>query len=236
MEKSFLQSNQWLDFQKSLGRKIWQVGEIGVIRYNLPFGKSYLYSPRLRPLDFGGQPRFGEILVKIKEIAIRENAIFFKIEPEEKVNENDLKQFGFVKAHDIQPKKTLILDITKSEKELLDKMHHKTRYNIQLAQKKGVITQNSKLKTQNFEEFWRLMQETTKRDGFHSHPKDYYRKLLEIPSVELFVAEFENKIIAVNIIVFWNAFSPIIPVPISKYPELRSFAAEYYALLRIHNL
>jgi peptidoglycan pentaglycine glycine transferase (the first glycine) len=90
-------------------------------------------------------------------------------------------------------------------------MHSKTRYNIGLAEKKGAITQNSKLKTQNFEDFWKLMQETTKRDGFHAHPKEYYRKLLEIPGVELFVAVIPSsagwampKIIAANIIVFYG--------------------------------
>jgi len=196
MEKSFLQSNQWLDFQKSLGRKVWQVEEIGIIRYNLPFGKSYLYSPRCEGKFFSDL-----FLEKIKEIAKQENAIFFKAEPRDNIN---LKQFGFVKAHDIQPKKTLILDITKSEQELLDKMHYKTRYNIQLAQRHGVKIRNPKPETRNFDAFWRLMEQTTKRDGFRPHPKEYYKKLLEIPNVELFTAEFENKIIAANIVVFYN--------------------------------
>jgi len=201
MEKSFLQSDQWLDFQKSLGRKVWQVERVNVIKHELRLGKSYLYSPRLRPSDFGGQAYFEKILTKIKEIAKKENAIFFKIEPQDNI---DLKRFGFIKAHDIQPKKTLILDIAKSEQELLGKMHSKTRYNIQLAQRRGVKIQISRPRIQNFKDFWRLMEETTKRDGFHSYPKEYYRKLLEAPGVELFVAEFENKIIAANIVVFHN--------------------------------
>ena len=203
MNKSFLQSKEWLDFQKSLGRKVWQVEDMGIIRYNLPFGKSYLYSPRLRPSDFGGQVRFGEILAKIKEIAKKENTIFFKIEPLDSLGAS-LKDYGFVKAHNVQPEKTLILDIAKSEEELLEKMHHKTRYNIQLAQRRGVKVKSQKLKVKSFDDFWRLMQETTKRDEFRSHPKEYYKKLLEIPNVELFTAEFENKIIAANIIVFYN--------------------------------
>lgn len=201
MEKSFLQSNQWLDFQKSLGRKAWQVEEIGIIRYNLPFGKSYLYSPRCEGKFFSES-----FLKKVKEIAKQENSIFFKVESQ---NNIDLKRFGFIKAHDIQPKKTLILDIAKSEQELLDKMHYKTRYNIGLAEKKGVKISAlggsaSGGKTQYFNDFWKLMQETTRRDGFHAHPKEYYKKLLEIPNVELFTAEFENKIIAANIVIFYN--------------------------------
>lgn len=208
MEKSFLQSNQWLDFQKSLGRKIWRVEGAGIIKNELRLGKSYLYSPRLRLSDFaclpawqGGQAYFEKVLAQIKEIAKQENAIFFKIEPEEKI---DLEKFGFIKSHNIQPKKTLILDITKSEQELLEQMHYKTRYNIQLAKRKGLKIQIPNPKIKNFEDFWRLMQETTKRDGFRSHPKEYCKKLLEVPGVELFTAEHNGKIIVANIVVFWE--------------------------------
>ncbi|MFZ5559901.1 MAG: lipid II:glycine glycyltransferase FemX [Patescibacteria group bacterium] len=202
MDKSFLQSDRWLNFQKSLSRKVWQIDKIGIIKHNLPFGKSYLYSPRANP-----SKNFNEFLAKIKEIAKQENAIFFKIEPEE---EFDFKGYGFVKSHNIQPIKTLILDISKSEQELLNQMHYKTRYNIKLAEKR-VKSQISNLKSQNFEDFWKLMQETVKRDGFKSHPKKYYRKMLEIPGVELFVALIPTssgramtKVIAANIVVFFE--------------------------------
>jgi peptidoglycan pentaglycine glycine transferase (the first glycine) len=201
MEKSFLQSKEWLDFQKSLGRKTWDAVGISIIKHNLPLKKSYLYSARLRPSDFDGQARWGKFLTRVKEIAKQENAIFFKIEPENEVN---LKSFGFKKSHNIQPKKTLILDISESEQELLSQMHYKTRYNIQLAIKKGVKTYCSSPKTQNFNDFWRLMEETTKRDKFRPHPKEYYRKMLEIPGVELFIASYRDKIIAANIVVFFE--------------------------------
>ena len=194
MNVSFLQSSTWLNFQKELGRKVWQIDGVGIIKHNLPLGKSYLYSPRANP------PKdFDEFIEGIKEIAKQENAIFFKLEPE---NNIDLEKFGFRKSHNIQPIKTLILDITKSERELLNQMHYKTRYNIQLAQRRGVKIRNLKSEIRNFEEFWRLIAETTKRDKFRPHPKEYYRKMLEIPGVELFVAEFNGKVIAANIVVF----------------------------------
>lgn len=197
MEKSFLQSNKWLDFQKSLGRKIWQVENTGIIKYNLPFKKSYLYSPRCEGKFFSEA-----FLKKIKEITKQESSVFFKAETQDNI---DLKQLGFVKGSNIQPQKTLILDITKSEQELLEKMHHKTRYNIGLAEKRGVSARGgSALGGKFFEEFWKLIEQTTERDGFHAHPKEYYRKLLEIPGVELFIAEHDGRIIAANIIVFYN--------------------------------
>lgn len=196
MEKSFLQSQKWLGFQKSLGRKIWQIDGVGIIKNNLPFKKSYLYSPYCESKFFSAL-----FLEKIKEVAKSENSIFLKIEPQVNI---DFKQFGFIEAHNIQPQKTLILDITKPEQDLLNQMHSKTRYNIQLAQKKGVKVQGSKFEESRFEDFWNLMEQTTKRDGFHSHTKEYYKKLLEIPGTELFIAECDGKIIVANIVVFYE--------------------------------
>ncbi len=187
--ESFLQSKEWVGFQEALGRKVWQMNGVNVIKYNLPMGKSYLYSPRCR----------GDFLKKIREIAKEENSIFFKIEP---LRQAQGKPFR--KSTDIQPRKTLILDITKPEEELLKQMHHKTRYNIRLAKRKGV-----KIRIMNYESgiinrFWDLIQQTTKRDGFKPHPKEYYEKMLKVPGIELFVAEYQNKIIAANIVVFYK--------------------------------
>jgi len=199
---SFLQSKNWLDFQKSLGRKVWQIDSVNIIKHNLPLGKSYFYSPRTEG-DFLSK----EFLTKLKKIADQENAIFFKIEPQKQINENLLKKSGFIKGKDIQPRKTLILDITKTEEELLNQMHYKTRYNIRLAEKKGVEirAKSQKSKVKNFEEFWRLLQQTAKRGNFRTHPKEYYKKMLEIiPETELFIAEYQNRVIAANIVIFYQ--------------------------------
>jgi len=184
--KSFLQSSDWLDFQKALNRRAWNIDNVNVIKYLLPFRKSYLYSPRCKFLS-------ESFLNKIKELAKKENAIFFKVEPE-----NDFNKKNFKKSLSIQPKKTLILDITK--KDLLEKMHYKTRYNIRLAEKKGIIIK----KAGNIEDFWKLVQKTTQRKNFNPHLKEHYIKLLKIPNMELFTAEYKNKVIAANIVLFFK--------------------------------
>jgi peptidoglycan pentaglycine glycine transferase (the first glycine) len=191
--KNFLQSNAWLDFQRSLGRRTWQIQGTSIIKYELRLGKSYLYSPRC-----GGNFLSESIIEKLKEIARQENVIFWKVEPENKI---DLEKFGFKKSINIQPQKTLILDISRSEQELLGQMHYKTRYNIGLAEKKGIKIRKDK---NLFNDFWELIQGTTKRDKFRPHPKEYYKKMLEVPGVELFVADYQNKIIAANITVFYE--------------------------------
>ena len=197
--KSFLQSQEWVDFQKSLGRKVWEINGIIVVKHILPIRKNYLYAPRC-----GGDFLSKDFLDKIEKIAKEEKSIFLKAEPQKKADEKKLRKIGFKKSSSIQPTKTLILDIKKSEEYILKRMHQKTRYNIKLALKRGLKVQNSKLKVQNFEKFWELLQDTAKRGRFHTHLKEYYEKLLNIPGIELFIAKFKNKIIAVNIVLFYN--------------------------------
>lgn len=195
--KSFLQSDEWADFQKSLGRKVWRIDNVLLIKHNLPLSKNYLYSPHCE-----GEFLSKSFLEKIKKFAKKENAIFFRTEPEE-LNEKLVKKFKLKKSQSIQPKKTLILNITKSKEEILKQIHQKTRYNIRLAEKRGVKIRKSKAK-EDFEKFWQLLKDTAKKSGFHTHPKGHYKKILDVPGMDLFVAEYQNKIIAANIVLFWD--------------------------------
>jgi len=194
---SFLQSKEWADFQKSLGRKIWRIDSINIIRYDLPFGKSYLYAPRC-----GGNFLSDSFLKRIRKLSKEESAIFFRVEPQEEISKKALNKFSFKKGRNIQPKKTLILDINQSEKDLLEQMHQKTRYNIRLAEKKGIKIKKGNKK--NFEKFWRLLIDTAKKNKFSTHPRKYYEKILETPGTELFLAVYRDKIIAANVVLFHN--------------------------------
>lgn len=207
---SLLQSWDWGEFQKTLGRKIWRFG-LGdgnlrasalIVKYNLPFGKCYFYCPRGPILNsqfpISNSQTILKLLVnKAKEIAKKENSIFFRIDPEVTLENKELisvlENLGFIKSKkETQPKDTLILDISKSENEILAQMHHKTRYNIGLARRKGVkIRQSIDLK--DVDQFYNLMLKTSKRDKFFPHPKEYYKMQIDILGkqnlVRLFVAE-----------------------------------------------
>lgn len=238
---SFLQSFEWGEFQQSLGRDCWKLkvksekhapyrngasgsglkvilGQTLVVKYDLPFGKSYLYSPHgpiIDPEPATSDPVtiFKALSKKVKEIAQEEKAIFWRMDPAapDSTEERTIfKELGLQKlSREIQPKKTLILDLTKSEKEILSQMHSKTRYNIRLAERKGVTAEkitNYELQIPNLVDvLWGLIRKTAKRDGFRSHPKEYYRKMLEsLSSAELFLAKYKGRIIAANIVVFFG--------------------------------
>ncbi|MBU1255796.1 aminoacyltransferase [Patescibacteria group bacterium] len=206
---SFLQSYQWGEFQELLKRKIWRIEtqELKglIIKHDLPLGKNYLYCPRGPVVQL--EANISIFLKEVKEIARQEKSIFFKIEPE-----TDLKltDFGFKKSlKEIQPSKTIILNINKSEEELLKQMHHKTRYNIGLAKKKGVTVQEMDLKDkESINIFIDLLEQTAQRDKFHIHSKEHYKKMLEILGkdgiAKLFLAKYKDKIIAGILNSFFN--------------------------------
>lgn len=115
---------------------------------------------------------------------------------------------------DIQPPDSTFLDLTKSEDELLQNMHSKWRYNIRLAQKKGVVIKkyfgNDEKITEKIDTFYSLTKETNARDKNRSHAKAYYLDLItrtknqeNIPKITLYIAEHENEEIA-SIITLFN--------------------------------
>ena len=91
-------------------------------------------------------------------------------------------------------------------------MKSKARYNIRLAEKKGIslrITNKYEYTNGNrkdFNEFLRLTKIMAKRQGITPHPDEYYTKMLEIIPAEmlkLYVAEYEGRVIAANLMVFY---------------------------------
>ncbi len=81
-------------------------------------------------------------------------------------------------AHPLFTKENFVLDLSPSEEDLLKKMHPKTRYNIRVAQKRGVVVEENDSEN-TFEKYLQLTKETTNRQGFYAHTKDYHRKMWE---------------------------------------------------------
>ncbi|MBR4179641.1 MAG: peptidoglycan bridge formation glycyltransferase FemA/FemB family protein, partial [Treponema sp.] len=127
-------------------------------------------------------------------------------------------RLGLKKNHvDIQPPDTTLIDLTASEDEILGRMHQKWRYNIRLAEKKGVVVKrylgNDVNLSQKIDRFYELTKETNARDGNSSHAKEYYLDLIkssadqiaagsDVPVVSLYIAEHEGDEIAAIMTLF----------------------------------
>jgi len=103
----------------------------------------------------------------------------------------------------VQPRRTILVDLTPTEDKILAAMKSKTRYNIRLSQRRGVKVRQGSL--EDISLFYRLMQETGVRDAFGIHTEAYYRRAYELfaprGQVALLLAEFEGEVLA-GVLVF----------------------------------
>ena len=209
----FLQNSLWSNFQEELGNKVWKIayleeenilGSALVIEKKLPFNLTYLYLPRGPIISDQAQDkdRVMKLLLKgVRDISLqtaKRQEVFFRFETLEKF---DLENVRSVKS--IQPANTLLLDLNKSEEELLTEMHQKTRYNIRLSKKKGVKIEKIEDQEKALDIFSKLIKETSGRDKFTPHSDGYYQKMLKALDKDacLWVAKYEDQILAANIIV-----------------------------------
>ena len=206
-EKVAARGRYWIVALEDKGKL---VGGSMIIRHKMPRGFSWLYCARGPLLNYASkniQRQMEEIIKALSPIAKKEKAIFMRIDPASQGPLGSLK--GFKKSHlGFQPEHTIILDITKPEEEILAQMKPKGRYNINLARKKEVTVRKSK----DTEAFYKILNETTARDKFHGHGKDFYENMIKslrgdgisIPLAELYLAEFEGKTIAGIIATFYK--------------------------------
>ena len=207
MKKSFLQTKEWMEFQKSLGREVFDFSsdsiEANIIRYDMPFRKNYLYIPHgpifnFNEIEGGLKNKLAEFINYLKKLGEESNSIFAKIEPLNGSVMELLYGYGFKKSKkEIQPSKTIIVNLKASEEELLSLMHHKTRYNIKVAEKNNLVLSGDG----SVDDFWKLLKQTSEKDKFSPHEKQYYEKLLSFFTAdeiktELFFIKHENKHIA----------------------------------------
>ena len=113
--------------------------------------------------------------------------------------------FAAVKIKPVQPQYTAALDLEEPLENLLAKMHQKTRYNIRLAVKKGVTIEEGKTEA-DFEDFWRLINDTKNRDGFSIHNREHYHRLFSAPSgfIKLLLARYQGQTIAAGLFCFYG--------------------------------
>jgi len=194
------------------------------IKYKIAFNKNYLYSVFGPIFDFKNEKVSQILFNEIDKIAKKEKSISCKIGPIiplQSVDENSLnglrilkkyfKKYKFYPSHtqQQQPLDVLILNLINSEEEILNQMKHKGRYNIHLAQKRGVKIFSSVDTEIDLDIFYNLTKETTERNNFFCYPKEYYKKMVEILGekklIKIFIAKLNNQPLATAIIIFYGS-------------------------------
>ncbi|MDR2158593.1 MAG: peptidoglycan bridge formation glycyltransferase FemA/FemB family protein [Treponema sp.] len=246
---SFLQSGFWGTFKARFG---WEPlaflvgrGEAGgprpllIIRRPLGPGLSFAYAPwgpewdDPAPDAGEGDPRPPALAELARRLAPRlpKDTAFIRFDPpwyrEEGAGcsgEGLGRPFRRAAA-DVQPPDTVIVDLRPPPEALLAAMKPKTRYNIGLAAKRGVTARRAG--EGELDVFYRLLSETSRRDGIAVHGIEYYRGLFELartygggrqgkgagegpgfpaaPDLRLYLAEYEGEALAAVVTLFRGA-------------------------------
>ena len=197
-----LQTGEWGELKAAFGWDTVRIlsGGMGVqiLFRKLPLGLTVAYAPK--PVFSHQSSVGGEFWNEVDSVCKKHRAIFLKIEPDfwedQRPDTWNLKLD--TSPHNIQPPRTIIVDIRGTEDEILARMKQKTRYNIRLAEKKGVTVRA----WDNIPAFHKMMLATGGRDNFGVHSLEYYRRAYELfhpkgtGMAELLVAEFEGKPLA----------------------------------------
>lgn len=119
--------------------------------------------------DWSNKDDLKIIFKKITEIGKKEKCVFIRIRPQLLKNASNLKilsNLGFKKAPmHLAAEHTVILDLTKTEEQLLAGMRRQTRYEVRRAEKLGIKVVSSNTEA-DFKEFHNIQAETAKRQGF----------------------------------------------------------------------
>lgn len=165
-----------------------------ILRNGFAARLSILYCPKGPLLDWSNEPLRGHVLNDLQAYAKQQGAIFLKMDPDVVLGtglpdaEDDavnnvgqavmtvLRRKGWVYSADqIQFKNTVLIDLNVPEEEMLARMKQKTRYNVRLAEKKGVSVRVGTL--QDLGLLYKMYAETSVRDGFVIRDEAYYQKV-----------------------------------------------------------
>jgi peptidoglycan pentaglycine glycine transferase (the first glycine) len=208
-----LQSYEWGEFKSRRGwtplRLLFTAGEevVGAASALLrrpslvPWG--VMYVPKGPTLDYDDQELLAIVLGRLEDLAKEHRAIFVKIDPDVRADRDDIKQALLDRGwraspEQIQFRNTLLIDLRRSEEELLRAMKSKTRYNVRLAQRRGVEVHLGSI--DDLPLFYEMYKTTSARDDFIIRPFSYYADAWGIFArqglAQLFLARYQGEALA----------------------------------------
>jgi peptidoglycan pentaglycine glycine transferase (the first glycine) len=220
-QSHMLQCSAWGDLKSAFG---WQAERVGlragkylvaggpliagalVLYRRLPLGFHLAYVPKGPLVDPDDETACRTLFDALHQRCRARRAVLLKIEPEQWEGAGaDLwtrllvTRHGFIpSAQSIQPRRTILVDLSGDEAAILERMKSKTRYNIRLAGRKGVCVHEGGV--EDLAAFTQMMATTSERNAFGVHTPAYYERAFAafapLDMVRLFMATFEGQPIA----------------------------------------
>lgn len=192
-------------------------GALSILIRKVPvFKNTIMYAPRGPVCDIHDKETLKELVCGAKELSKKYKSYVLKIDPDVKSSDEEfisiMKELGFVVKGDsknfegIQPKYVFRMDIKdKTEEEVFESFHSKTRYNIRLAERKGVTSRIGN--HDDLKRFHEIMEETGQRDEFVIRNLEYFEKMYDNMAPEnlrVYMASHEGEDIAGTIAIYYG--------------------------------
>ncbi len=192
MEIPITQSKAWQKLQDDLGEKSIYEDEkdykfLAIIK-STPVG-NYLYLP-YGPV-YENESGFNKAHKKLQEIANLHQAVFIRIEPQDK-NFTEYKPKNAKKSHDLNPKETWVLDLKGTDEELTCKLPSRLLRYYKGAGKKGITIEKSK-NPEDIIHLLRLQQELAKEKGISTFSENYLKTELSQPFATLYQVKYKSE-------------------------------------------
>ncbi|MDD3647665.1 MAG: peptidoglycan bridge formation glycyltransferase FemA/FemB family protein [Candidatus Dojkabacteria bacterium] len=217
---SHFQSWSWGDFERNQGNKFENLGIykkdklVGLLPIKHVAAKrgKYLQLRHGPIFDFGDKELLNYFIDFISKKAKNEGYWFVRMSPlipldmEDSYSE-ELKGFKHCSLHNNDSELTWVLDIDKSEEELLAGMRKNTRYYIHRAERDGVEIEKTK-DMKKMEEFWEIYSDTVQRQKWTAYSRDYitneFKAFSKDDKIDMYLARYEGKYIAASLIVYYG--------------------------------
>jgi lipid II:glycine glycyltransferase (peptidoglycan interpeptide bridge formation enzyme) len=174
-----LQTAGWGELKAATGwnvrRFVLEGGVAQVLLKPLPLGLSVAYAPR-GPLV--APEHLGEAIAALREALARERCASLLCDPEapdDPAIRASLARTGISASPVfVQPRRTLLMDLTKGDEELFAAMRKKTRQYIHKAERAAVVTEESR----DVDRFMKVLSAVGQRDRFAIRSREYFETLL----------------------------------------------------------
>ncbi len=219
-EANFLQSWDFYEFHKSRGKKV--VRRIAIDEKNKIHAAyagvvetarrgTHLAIAGGPIMDFSDKKLVKMIFEDIKAEGEANDCVFVRVRPQ---LERTKEAYRIFKENGLRPAPTFlsveyaaILDLGKSEEEIMKSMHRRIRYAVNNARNKGFVIEKS-TNPEDIHTFYEIQSQTAKRQSFVEFSEDFLKKqfaaFAKNGEAVLYTAKYNDEILAQNFMIFYG--------------------------------
>ena len=201
---SVLQGRAFAEIKSTVGwHPQFSITEAGwpllALTRSIPGLGNLIYVPGGPMADDIGQ--LAEVLTELKELP----GFVVQVEPEMEAPDVEVRalahKYNLIRQRGVQPNRsTVVVDLTPDEEAILASFHSKTRYNVRLAERRGVTVEAMTLTPETMAEMYRLMHSSQERGGYYLRSKAYFETSWQAYDKyhqgQLFLAKYEGQTLA----------------------------------------